>query len=122
MKNNDHSDGDFTIIDASAAEQVIKREKIRQILGLSSCDDFSIIQWNDPQKVKPFNATYVLLKVKEPELGLICYDAAYENGRFLNMDSDSTISVGKIVAWSYPPFDDYCDMLGRFIHEKDGMD
>ncbi|MDO5112644.1 MAG: hypothetical protein Q4E65_10095 [Clostridia bacterium] len=45
-------------------------------------DDYSIILWKPPYE-KPEDGSSVLLKLADQECGIICSDAAYENGKFI---------------------------------------
>lgn len=106
-------------VDTAKAEELLIREKIRNLLNLPTHKDFSIIQWQSPQSEKPQDATYVI--IKEPAglgLGFVCTDAAYENGQFWYVSPDfKPIPEKNVLLWAYAPFDDRLNMLGQILPE-----
>ena len=80
--------------------------QIRKILELPDHQSFSIVRWYSPAEVKPIEATYVMAKLYEPGIGFICIGAAYEHGRFWELDplKDKPLEIVRVLAWSYPPW------------------
>lgn len=105
----------YEILDLSRAMSSFKREQIRKILELPDHRSFSVVRWYTPEEAKPIEATYIIAKLYEPGLGFICADAAYEHGRFweLNPSREEPLKTAHVLAWSYPPLDDRVDGLGR---------
>lgn len=77
-----------------------KREQIRKILELPDHQSFSIVRWYSPAEVKPIEATYVMAKLYEPGIGFICIGAAYEHGRFWELDplKDKPLEIVRVLA------------------------
>lgn len=106
---------DYKVLDLSKATNIFKREQIRKILELPAHRSFSIVRWYTPVEARPREATYIIAKLYEPGIGFICVDAAYERGRFWEFESlkDEPMEMSRVLAWSYPPFDDRIDELGQ---------
>lgn len=94
-------------------ESTQTRARIRQLLGLPDADGFTVIQWN-PTAVRPAEASYVVLRQRDDELGCLFAGAAYEHGRFWYLDPAlaAPIEEDEILGWSYPPFDERLGDLG----------
>ncbi|HIR31225.1 MAG TPA: hypothetical protein IAB83_04390 [Candidatus Faecousia faecavium] len=90
-----------------------KLQQIRDILGLANLDDFTILRWQSPAKALPEEAGYVIIKELFPDEGVICCEAAYENGRFSYISSNTEIPMERILGWTYAPYDERTDSLGR---------
>lgn len=106
---------DYEVLDLSRAMSSFKREQIRKILELPDHRSFSIVRWYTPEEARPIEATYIIAKLYEPGIGFICADAAYERGRFWELDPsrDGPLKTAHVLAWSYPPLDDRVDGLGQ---------
>lgn len=106
---------DYEVLDLSRAMSSFKREQIRKILELPDHRSFSIVRWYAPAEARPIEATYIIAKLYEPGIGVICADAAYERGRFWELDPfrDEPLKTARVLAWSYPPLDDRVDGLGQ---------
>ena len=76
----------YDVLALSRAMSGFKREQIRKILELPDHRSFSIVRWYTPEEAKPIEATYIIAKLYEPGIGFICADAAYERGRFWELD------------------------------------
>ena len=115
MESKDRIPQNFDVLDLSRAMNSFKREQIRKILELPDHQSFSIVRWYSPAEVKPIEATYVMAKLYEPGIGFICIGAAYEHGRFWELDplKDKPLEIVRVLAWSYPPLDDRVDELGQ---------
>ena len=105
-------------VDATKLEEFMIREKIRRLLDLPHHSDFSIIQWQDPKEKTPQEAAYIIVKeASEPGAGHICFDAAYEHGKFWYVWPDyAVIPTKKVVAWAYAPYDERLNSLGQILH------
>ncbi len=90
-----------------------KLQQIRDILGLANLDDFTILRWHSPATALPEEAGYVIIKELFPDEGVICCEAAYENGRFSYISSNAEIPMQRILGWTYAPYDGRTDSLGR---------
>ena len=90
-----------------------KLQQIQEILGLANLDDFTILRWHAPAKALPGEAGYVIIKELFPDEGVICCEAAYENGRFSYISSNTEIPMDRILGWTYAPYDERADSLGR---------
>lgn len=106
---------DYEVLDLSRAMSSFKREQIRKILELPDHQSFSVIRWYAPAEARPIEATYIIAKLYEPGIGVICADAAYERGRFWELDPsrEEPLEIARVLAWSYPPLDDRVDELGQ---------
>ena len=104
MESKDRIPQNFDVLDLSRAMNSFKREQIRKILELPDHQSFSIVRWYSPAEVKPIEA-----------IGFICIGAAYEHGRFWELDplKDKPLEIVRVLAWSYPPLDDRVDELGQ---------
>ena len=102
MESKDRIPQNFDVLDLSRAMNSFKREQIRKILELPDHQSFSIVRWYSPAEVKP-------------GIGFICIGAAYEHGRFWELDplKDKPLEIVRVLAWSYPPLDDRVDELGQ---------
>ena len=103
MESKDRIPQDFDVLDLSRAMNSFKREQIRKILELPDHQSFSVVRWYSPAEVY------------EPGIGFICIGAAYEHGRFWELDplKDKPLEIVRVLAWSYPPLDDRVDELGQ---------
>lgn len=115
MESQDRIPQNFDVLDLSRAMSSFKREQIRKILELPNHQSFSIVRWYTPEEAKPMEATYIIVKLYEPGSGFICTNAAYEHGRFWELDplQDKPLEIIRVLAWSYPLLDDRVDELGH---------
>ena len=61
---------------------------IRELLGLKSTEEFTVILWTSPEEV-PEEGSFLLLKLLDADgSSIICEGGAYENGRYLNYGWD----------------------------------
>ena len=81
---------------------------IRELLGVPSTEDFSIILWSSPEH-PPEEGSFVLLRVLDFDgFTVVCEAAAYENGKFLpEMEGGVTRAADPrmVLGWSYYPYD-----------------
>ncbi len=105
------------IYDVTLVLAAMKLEAIRAILCTRTIHDFTILQWNDPDSIQPEEGSYVVIKEKTSELGIFCVGAAYEHGEFWYTEPEASgpIPKEKVIGWSYGPYDDRLDPLGRMI-------
>lgn len=71
--------------------------------------DGYIILWR-AAKDRPEDASYVLIKYMDEDLGNVCFAAAYENGEFIYAYEDDErlhrhVDETRILGWSYFPYD-----------------
>ncbi|MFR3484402.1 MAG: hypothetical protein ACLTXL_13440 [Clostridia bacterium] len=114
MESKDRITLELRCFDLSRAMNSFKRADSQNIRTTRS-SVFSIVRWYSPAEVKPIEATYVMAKLYEPGIGFICIGAAYEHGRFWELDplKDKPLEIVRVLAWSYPPLDDRVDELGQ---------
>ena len=105
----------FVYIDMHNAEDIFKIEQIRKILSLSCQGEFSIIRWYSPERVSPGNASYVLVKQYEHNIGFVCSFASYERHQFWDFFSQSEFPINRatIVGWAYLPYDGRSSATGE---------
>ena len=61
---------------------------IRELLGLKSTEEFTVILWTSPEEVAE-EGSFLLLKLLDADgSSIICEGGAYENGRYLNYGWD----------------------------------
>ena len=61
---------------------------IRELLGLKSTEEFTVILWTSLEEV-PEEGSFLLLKLLDTDgSSILCEDGAYENGRYLNYGRD----------------------------------
>ena len=81
---------------------------IRELLGVPSTEDFSIILWSSP-KHPPEEGSFVLLRVLDFDgYTVVCEPAAYESGKFLREMGGGVIRAvdpRMVPGWSYYPYD-----------------
>lgn len=75
---------------------------------LSSIQGFSIVLWTDPRKSLPEEGSYLMVKERDLELGIVCSEAAFEHGAFWYIvpSSAKPIPPQNILAWAYMPYDE----------------
>ncbi len=81
---------------------------IRELLGLKSTEEFTVILWTSPEEV-PEEGNFLLLKLLDADgSSIICEGGAYENGRYLNYGWDGgprPLDQRMVLGWSYYPYD-----------------
>lgn len=81
---------------------------IREILGLKSTEEFTILLWTGPEQ-PPEEGSFLLLKLLDTDgSSILCEGGAYENGRYLNYAWDGTpcpLDQRMVLGWSYYPYD-----------------
>ena len=81
---------------------------IRELLGLKSTEEFTVILWTSPEEV-PEEGSFLLLKLLDADgNSIICEGGAYENGRYLNYGWDGgprPLDQRMVLGWSYYPYD-----------------
>ena len=102
-------------IDMQGAEDLFKLEQIRKLLGISTQGGFSVIRWNSPKRASPDDASYVLIKQFEQDIGFVCSFASYEKRQFWDLlsMSDTPIDRETVVAWAYLPYDNRSSLTGE---------
>lgn len=106
---------DLIHVDMQGANDVLKLEQIRKILNLSFQKEFSVIRWNSPARVSPDNASYVIIKQYERDIGFVCSFVAYEGRQFWDLISPSDIPIERnsVIAWTYLPYDSRTSLTGE---------
>ena len=81
---------------------------IREILGLRSTEEFTVILWTPPEE-PPEEGSFVLLKLLDTDGStIVCEGGAYENGRYMNGLCDGSpcpLDQRMVLGWSYYPYD-----------------
>lgn len=81
---------------------------IRELLGLKSTEEFTVILWTSPEEV-PEEGSFLLLKLLDTDgSSILCEGGAYENGRYLNYGRDGgscPLDQRMVLGWSYYPYD-----------------
>ena len=81
---------------------------IREILGLRSTEEFTVILWTPPEE-EPEEGSFLLLKLLDTDGStIICEGGAFENGRYLNYGYDGgslPLDRRMVLGWSYYPYD-----------------
>ena len=81
---------------------------IREILGLTSTDQFTILVWTQPEQ-PPEDGSFLLLKLLDRDgSSILCEGGVYENGRYLNYGWDGNprpLDQRMVLGWSYYPYD-----------------
>lgn len=91
---------------ADKLAESIRHDKLTQILGTH---DFSILIWKHPQKTRPREASYVILKYRDGYGDTLSTEAAYEQGKFwyFYLDGSSReMNETVILGWDYFPYNE----------------
>lgn len=128
----EHFQEKFAVLDSELAEEHLRRNLLRKLLKVERDEDYSVLYWK-PVTQRPVNATYVLLKERDPEFGVMSSLASYEKNRFWYFgdwaDKDP-VNESRILGWDYLPYDDHLNekeeklfdafltQMGRAIREE----
>ena len=99
---------------------------IRELLGLKSTEEFTVILWTSPEEV-PEEGNFLLLKLLDADgSSIICEGGAYENGRYLNYGWDGgprPLDQRMVLGWSYYPYDNRPieELCRRYPHLLSGL-
>jgi len=101
----------FVVQDSELAEERMRRRMLRTLLKVECDEDYSIIRWK-PITHRPVNATYVLLKERDEEFGVVTWLATYEKDKFWYFDyekPESPVDESGILGWDYLPYEEHLD-------------
>ena len=122
----------FEVLDSEYAEEQLRRQLLRKLLKVERDEDYFVVRWK-PISCRPVNATYVLLKERDDEFGVVTWLANYENERFSYYGGGAysdEVDESKILGWDYLPYDEHWDRatderfeafmknMGKLIREK----
>lgn len=99
----------YEIINMNELENKVKRYHLRKILQVKSDEDFSILIWKKPQRERPREESYVLIKFKDEVAGITTSNAAYERGKFwyfYPQGGGGEINEKVILGWDYYPYNE----------------
>ena len=81
---------------------------IREILGLRSTEEFTVILWTPPEE-EPEAGSFILLKLLDTDGSTVfCEGGGFENGQYLNFGRDGQgrpLDRRMVLGWSYYPYD-----------------
>lgn len=104
---------DSTVGGLNELAEKIRQYKLKQILGV---DDFSILIWKHPQKTRPREASYIILKYRDDCGDTISTEAAYEKGKFWYFYPDGSsgeINEKVILGWDYFPYNEELPQVSK---------
>lgn len=99
----------FEVLDSELAEEQLRRYLLRKLLKVETDEDYFVLRWK-PVTHRPVNNTYVLLKERDEEFGVMSCVGCYEKDQFWYFgDGDTSDSVpeNRILGWDYLPYDDH---------------
>ena len=99
----------FEVLDSELAEEQLRRNLLRKLLRVKEDDEYFVIRWK-PVEHRPVNHTYVLIKEKFEDTGVLCSLGSYEKNRFwyfFDAESSAPADEKQILGWDYLPYDEH---------------
>ena len=99
----------FEVLDSEWAEEQFRRNLLRKLLRVKDDSDYSVVRWK-PVTHRPVNNSYILLKERYIDTGVLCSFGSYEKNRFwhvIDLDNSIPADENEILGWDYLPYDEH---------------